>query len=284
MQYYNLNYLEKSDLDGLMNNENNYKKYIAKKIISQDSITTDGWLIPNKLLPVDRGENKNKLIIANIIKKKKVVVKISKKKELLEKDFLTSKKLEELKCINFAKYLGFFSCNDNFNNYNINKPLPKYFCKNNGTENYFLFMKYYDIGSVLNYKPKSLNDIISIINQVIASTTLAFEQLGFIHGDLHPGNILIKKTKKDFIKYKYNDKDLEIKTNGIEIVIFDFDRSNFTNNFGMFFSELSAFINFYEIYLIEKNIFNKNNKLVTPFAHLKKEFYKITNIKGLVNS
>ena len=33
MQYYNLNYLEKSDLDGLMNNENNYKKYIAKKII-----------------------------------------------------------------------------------------------------------------------------------------------------------------------------------------------------------------------------------------------------------
>ena len=194
MQYYNLNYLEKSDLDGLMNNENNYKKYIAKKIISQESTTTDGWLIPNKLLPVDRGENKNKLIIANIIKKKKVVVKISKKKELLEKDFLTSKKLEELKCINFAKYLGFFSCNDNFNNYNINKPLPKYFCKNNGTENYFLFMKYYDIGSVLNYKPKSLNDIISIINQVIGSMILAFETFGFIHGDLHPGNILIKKT------------------------------------------------------------------------------------------
>lgn len=281
MQYYNLNYLEKSDLDGLMNNENNYKKYIAKKIINQNSKTTDGWLIPNKLLPVDRGENKNKLIIANIIKKNKVVVKISKKKELLEKDFLTSKKLEELKCVNFAKYLGFFSCNDNFNNYDINKPLPKYFCKNNGTENYFLFMKYYDIGSILNYKPKSLNDIISIINQVIASTTLAFEQLKFIHGDLHPGNVLIKKTKKDFIKYKYNDKDLEIKTNGIEIVMFDFDRSNFSGNFGMFFSELSAFINFYEMYLIEKNIFNKNNKLVTPFAQLKKEFYKITNIKGL---
>ena len=42
MQYYNLNYLEKSDLDGLMNNENNYKKYIAKKIINQESRTTDG--------------------------------------------------------------------------------------------------------------------------------------------------------------------------------------------------------------------------------------------------
>jgi serine/threonine protein kinase len=264
-----------------MNNENNYKKYIAKKITNKDLITTNEWLVPNKLLPVNRGENKNKLIIANIIKKKRVVVKISKKKELLEKDFLTSKKLEELKCINFAKYFGFFSCNDNFNNYDINKPLPKYFCKNNGTENYFLFMKYYNIGSILNYIPESIEQIISIINQILASTLLAFEKLGFIHGDLHPGNVLIAKTNKKIIKYKYNDKDLEIKTNGVEVIIFDFDRSNFSNNFAMFFSELSAFINFYEIYLIEKDILIKNNKLVTPFIQLKKEFYKIINIKGL---
>jgi hypothetical protein len=31
MQYFNLIYLEKSELDGLMNNQNNYKKYITKK-------------------------------------------------------------------------------------------------------------------------------------------------------------------------------------------------------------------------------------------------------------
>jgi serine/threonine protein kinase len=270
MQYYSLNYLEKSDLDGLMNNENNYKKYIAKKIINQESKTTDRCLNLNILLPVE--DNKNKFKIENIIKKERVVIKISKKKELLEKDFLISKYLT--KCVNFAKYLGFFT-ND------INRPLPKYFCKNNGTENYFLFMEYYDLGSILNYVPKSLNEIISIINQVIASATFAFEQFGFIHGDLHPGNILLKKTKKDFIKYKFTDKDLEIKTNGIQIVMFDFDKSNLSANFAMFFSELSAFINFYEMYFIEKNIFNKNNKLVTPFSQLKKEFYKIINITQL---
>jgi hypothetical protein len=74
MEYYNLNYLEKVDLNGLMNNENNYRKYVAKKIKNQtiENIkTTDGWLLPIKLLPVNRGENKNKLIEANIIKKKK---------------------------------------------------------------------------------------------------------------------------------------------------------------------------------------------------------------------
>ena len=278
MKYYNLSYLEKSDLNGLMNNENNYKKYIAKKIINQESTTTDGWLVPNKLLPVNRGENKNKLIIANIIKKKRVVVKISKKKELLEKDFLVSKNLEELNCVNFAKYLGFFSCNDNFNNYNVNKPLPKYFCKNNGTENYFLFMKYYECGSLLHYKPESIEQIISIINQTLSSSILAFEKLGFIHGDLHPGNILIKKTKKNFIKYK----ELEIKTSGIEIVMFDFDRSNFSGSFGMFLISIMTFINFYDSYLLEANLF-LINKSVSPLMTLKKELFKVTNIESLKN-
>jgi serine/threonine protein kinase len=252
MQHYNLNYLEKSDLDGLMNNENNYKKYIAKKI-----------------------RNKNYINTYNLLSiKKRIVVKISKRKELLENDNNTSKKLEELKCVNFAKYLGFFT-ND------INKPLPKYFCKNYGTENYFLFMEYYDVGSLLNYIPKNLNEIISILNQVIASYTFAFEKSGFIHGDLHPGNILIKKTKKDFISYKFLDKELEIKTNGIQIVINDFDKSNFSGNFAMFISELSLFIDYYEMYLLEKNIFDKNTIIVTPFVQLKKEFHKITNITQL---
>jgi len=74
MEYYNLNYLEKVDLNGLMNNENNYRKYVAKKIKNQtieNKKTRDGWLLPTKLLPVNRRENKNKLIEANIIKKKK---------------------------------------------------------------------------------------------------------------------------------------------------------------------------------------------------------------------
>ena len=115
-------------------------------------------------------------------------MKISKRKELLENDNNTSNYLT--KCVNFAKYFRFFSC------------------KNNNTPNYVLFMEYYNFGSILNYIPKSLNEIISILNQVIASATLAFEHFGFIHGDLHPGNILLKKTKNDFIKYKFTDKEL----------------------------------------------------------------------------
>ena len=41
----------------------------------------------DKLLPVDRGENKNKLIIANIIKKKKSCCENIKKKRIIRKRF-----------------------------------------------------------------------------------------------------------------------------------------------------------------------------------------------------
>lgn len=281
MEYLNLNYLEKTDLDGLMNNDNSYKKYVARKIVKNKNITTDGWLLPNILLNVNRGENKNKLIRASIIKKKEVVVKISKKKELLEIDYNTSIKLSELKCINFAKYLGFFSCKDDIDNYNLEKKLPKFFCKNNGTINYFLYMNYYPNGSIINYIPNNIDEIISIINQVLASIILAYEKYGFIHGDLHPGNVLCKNTKKESIKYSFSNRNKEINTNGIQIIIFDFDRSNFSGNFGMLLNELSTFINLYESYLIEKEIFKNNNIIITPLRALKRELYKVTTIDML---
>jgi len=279
MNYLNLSFIKKVDFNGLNNNENNnYKKYIAKKIIINKNNTTDGWLMINKLLPINRGENKNKILEANIIKKKKVVVKISKYKNLLEKDYNVSIKLEELKCKNFAKYLGFFSCKDELNNYDITKQLPKYFCKNNGTINYFIFMNYYKLGSIINYIPKNIEEIITIINQVFGSMIYAFEQKGFIHGDLHPGNVLLEKTNLKKIKYPLISKNIEVNTYSLRVILFDFDRSNFSKNFSELLNELSTFINLYERYLIKNKVFDNE---VLPLRELKKELYKVTDIEKL---
>ena len=80
----------------------------------------------------------------------------------------------------------------------------------------------------------------------------------------------------------YN-KLLELK--GKEISLSEFqdllESSNRRNTIFVQWETNEGNIDYYEMYLIEKNIFNKNNKLVTPFSHLKKEFYKIINITQL---
>ena len=48
MDYLNLNYLEKTDLDGLMNNENNYKK-----------ITNDLYNVELEIILLNKIDNKN---------------------------------------------------------------------------------------------------------------------------------------------------------------------------------------------------------------------------------
>ena len=275
MEFHNLTYLDKADIGGVRNNDNNYRKYISENK-NNNPKNTDGWMVPIKMLNIENRKSGNKILEANLIRRKKIVVKISKNKELLKKDYEISNELKKLKCINFAKYLGFFSCKDIINDYNKNKPLPNYFCKNNGTYNYFLFMNYYPLGSINDFRPTNINELISIINQLLESTTLAFEKMNFIHGDLHPGNILIKQTTKRTIDYEFNNLSKSVDTFGYEIVLFDFDRSSFNNNFGLFLSELSCFINLYERILIEKNIFRNSS-----FKNLKREFLKITNLDKL---
>jgi ATP-dependent Clp protease ATP-binding subunit ClpA len=85
----------------------------------------------------------------------------------------------------------------------------------------------------------------TIINQIFASLLLAYITFGFIHNDLHVGNILLKKTSKPYFTYKIKNKTIKIQTQGIQIVFFDFDRSYFVenndNNFVKFLSDINFF-------------------------------------------
>ena len=169
---------------------------------------TSGWLVPKKILQVNSNNNSNARASGDIliesdlfIKKRTVVVKISKNEKLLNKDFEASKQLNSIKTPNYSKYLGLFSCKDNIKNYSKTKPLPEEFCKLNGETNFFLFMPYYKLGSLAVYKPKNIDEIISIINQFICASLFAYQKLGFLHNDFHIGNILLKPTSKEIIKY-----------------------------------------------------------------------------------
>lgn len=61
------------------------------------------------------------------------------------------------------------------------------------------------------------------------SSIQAYQKVGFIHGDFHLDNILLKKTKKTYIEYELETdkglKTIKIPTNGYKIVIMDFENS-----------------------------------------------------------
>ena len=61
------------------------------------------------------------------------------------------------------------------------------------------------------------------------STIQAYQKLGFIHGDFHLDNILLKKTKKKYITYNLETdkgiKEIQIPSNEYKVIIMDFENS-----------------------------------------------------------
>ena len=57
------------------------------------------------------------------------------------------------------------------------------------------------------------------------SLAMAYDMMGFIHGDLHLGNVLLKRTKQAEIVYKFGEKSVLLPTMGYKIVIMDFEKS-----------------------------------------------------------
>ena len=169
-----------------------------------------------------------------------------------------------IKSPNYSKYLGLFSCKDDIKNYSKSKPLPEEFCKLNGETNFFLFMPYYKLGSLAVYEPQNIDEIISIVNQFICASLFAYQKIGFLHNDFHIGNILLKPTNKE--------------TFGVEIIIFDFDRSTFNNKgaFDKYLTQIMTLINIYKLKLLEYPLW-----IDIDLKSFQKKLYKITNENDL---
>jgi RIO-like serine/threonine protein kinase len=90
-----------------------------------------------------------------------------------------------------------------------------------------LIMPYISEGSLrkFGWNPEYLAMLKSVILQIIMSSFVAYETCGFIHGDFHLDNILLKKTKKQEILYTWSNGSRSVPTNEYKIVIMDFDSS-----------------------------------------------------------
>jgi predicted unusual protein kinase regulating ubiquinone biosynthesis (AarF/ABC1/UbiB family) len=88
-------------------------------------------------------------------------------------------------------------------------------------------MPYYEMGNLVSYKWSDINQLCSVLKQTVLNIISANQKIGFIHGDLHPGNIVLENTDDNV--YIYNLEDLGfyvIPTFGIKGLIMDFEESD----------------------------------------------------------
>lgn len=143
--------------------------------------------------------------------------------ESIEKEYYISQKLLDMP--NFIRYFCLIKCNDNIKNIINNKnTISNYkMCHYGDNQIGILVMKEYNLGSIDNYiwNENNFELLKNVIKHVVFSIIYAYNKKGFIHGDLHTGNILLKPKRNCVIHYE--NKSLNL--NDLEVVIMDFEKS-----------------------------------------------------------
>jgi hypothetical protein len=164
------------------------------------------------------------------------------------KEFNIGKQLQSI--CGFMKFIAFMQCFDN--SYSV-KPRTEIetelgtsskkrkdiitlkinnekICQGTDDIKQMLIMPYYAMGSISAYDWNQTNGIRlrTTFERAILSCYAAFIKFGFVHNDLHLQNILIENTNKSEIIYDFTEhgfENIRVKTNGIRIIIMDFERS-----------------------------------------------------------
>ena len=143
--------------------------------------------------------------------------------ESIEKEYYISHELLDMP--NFIRYFCLIKCNDNIKNIINNKnTISNYkMCHYGENKIGILVMKEYNWVSIDNYIWNENNFVLlkNVIKQVVFSTIYAYNKKGFIHGDLHTGNMLLKPKKNCIINYE----NITFYLNDLEVVIMDFEKS-----------------------------------------------------------
>jgi len=257
---YNIRELQKNTYSSQKEIPKYYLSYCQDKINKTNS-NTNGWIniIKSLQLPL-HDYDKSRILQATLDEHKDIVVKLGDD-ESIRREYEFSKKLYRLK--GFVKFICYFECNDNFLNYPNEK--RNYLCNGEGKQMKIIVMPYFELGSIGFYKwtPENIQVLRSCIKHAVLSYITAFTS-GYLHGDFHPGNVLLKKTKQRSIDYLFDGigEVHNLETNGIRTWIMDFEntreinKANTTDIYNFYYDIQKFFI------ILQEHRFIKNiNKL-----------------------
>ena len=154
----------------------------------------------------------------------------------LKQEYAECEKLFNARIPNFIKYFCNFECNHGIN---ANGSL----CNGPGSSMGVLLMSNYAAGRFDKHRWDSPEQVKSILKQVVCACYMAFKRCAFVHKDLHLGNILVKRTKKQHIDYTLDTSPISVQCHGWAAVIMDFDRSITTKAVPALYRDLHRAIN-----------------------------------------
>ena len=195
--------------------------------ITSDTPTTAGWLSANEEIVHD---SNFKLYVGALENRKHIVVKVGDA-TILKKEYDFGEKLHAAHVPNFIKYYCHFSCAGNVN-------ADRSLCQGPGNAVGALVMSNYQHGRIDRHRWSSPDEIKAVLKQVCCACVAAFRLCSFVHKDLHLGNVLVKKTRKERIDYGA----VNVITHGWTPVIMDFDRSIHTTDPEALYRDLNRVI------------------------------------------
>ena len=209
-------------------------KIDCKNRISENPETKDWLELVHKF---NHKSSEVKVYRALLEKRKNIVAKIGKNN--LDQEYEVGRKLEEIKLPTFIQFSCIFSCLDNFSKLNTT---VKEVCKDEGKPVSIILMPYISEGRIDKWAWERSNFELmkNVIKHVFMTLFYAKTKIGFIHRDLHLGNVLLKKTTRNEISYgEYGT----LEVNGFLPIIMDFDKSVFIEKYDRYFYEdLNNFI------------------------------------------
>ena len=220
-----------------------HKYYIScSGRITHATPTTEAWLNVLKAMKVDSDLDKSRVLLGYMETYGEIVIKIGDV-ESMRKEYINSTRVHRLK--GFVKYICNFSCNDDFRSIPTSDRTS--LCKGPGDTMGIVLMPYFPLGSIAKYPWDTTNliQLRSCLKHAFLSTIVLFHTINMIHGDFHPGNVLLKPTKQSDIIYSIPDiGEFTVKTNGIRTWIMDYEKTDYID-FSSKFSKITGFNDFY---------------------------------------
>lgn len=224
------------------NSNNSFKyKISCQEKINPDHPETRDWL--ELLSKLEHDSPTVKLYKGLMEKSKSVVAKVGRIS--LKHEYEIGSALTELHLPTFLGFHCNFQCLDDFHQMNA---ASKFLCKERGEGIHVLIMPYVDGQRIDEHKwtREQFPMLKNILKHITLSLLYASLKLQFAHGDLHLGNVMIKKTTRKKISYEELG-DLELMT--YLPIIMDYDRSSVGSGFEAVYKDIKRFISLSENYL-----------------------------------